>query len=332
LVTGVAGFIGYHCARALLERGEHVAGLDNLSDYYSVRLKQARLDALSRHEGFNFHHVDIADFEALSEATVGIPFRRVIHMAAQPGGRYSVENPLAYVGANLVGHANMLELCRRRDDFEHMVYASSSSVHGASGKLPFSETDRIDAPSSMCGATKGADELMSHAYAHLYRLPLTGLRLFTVYGPWGRPDMAVWCFTEAILAERPIPLFNHGDMRRDFTFIDDVVAGVLAVVDHPRRTGPERVLHHVYNVGNGRSEDIGRLVALLEDVLGRKARTVSLPMPPSGPVETLADIRAIGADYGFRPKTPLEVGVPLFVDWYRAHHADAAPAMQARAG
>jgi UDP-glucuronate 4-epimerase len=206
-----------------------------------------------------------------------------------------------------------------------MVYASSSSVYGGNDKLPFSESDRVDAPTSLYAATKRADELMSHTYAHLYQLPLTGLRLFTVYGPWGRPDMAVWSFTEAIFADRPIPLFNNGDMRRDFTFIDDIVAGIMAVIDHPRQVVPGSAPHRVYNIGGSRSEDIRRLISLLENAIGRQARRVTLPAPPSDPLETLADITAITADYGFVPKTPLEVGVPLFVDWYRAHHGEAAP-------
>jgi UDP-glucuronate 4-epimerase len=321
LITGVAGFIGYHCARVLLERGESVIGVDNLNDYYAVSLKRARLEELNRHGQFRFHHLDIADFDALARGLADETFSRIIHLAAQPGVRSSLDNPLSYVAPNLVGHVNVLELCRRSDGVEHMVYASSSSVYGGNVKLPFSETDRVDEPISLYAATKRADELMSHTYAHLYSVPLTGLRFFTVYGPWGRPDMAIWSFTEAILEGRPIRLFNNGKMRRDFTFIDDIVAGVLAVLDTPPKQQPVEAPHRVYNIGNNRSEDISHLITVLEGALGREAQTIMTPAQPGEPIETLADITAIGTDFGFVPKTPIEVGVPLFVDWYRKQWA-----------
>jgi UDP-glucuronate 4-epimerase len=332
MVTGVAGFIGYHCARALLERGESVVGLDSLTDYYSVALKEARLGELQQHRRFRFARLDVADSETLSSKMAGENIDRVIHFAAQPGVRYALENPQAYITANLVGHANILEFCRRRGDIAHLVYASSSSVYGGNTKLPFSESDRVDHPISLYAATKRADELMSHTYAHLHGLPQTGLRLFTVYGPWGRPDMAVWLFAEAILQGRPIPLFGDGSARRDFTFIDDVVAGVLAVLDAPPRGGPGDAPHRIYNIGNSRSVSVSDLIEVLERAIGRRARTVMLPAQPGDLPETVADIAAIVADHGFAPATPLEVGVPRFVDWYRAHHGERATTAGTRVG
>jgi UDP-glucuronate 4-epimerase len=314
LVTGAAGFIGYHCCRALLARGEGVIGLDNLNPYYPVALKQARLEALRAFDGFTFLEIDIADRAALDRRLAGLSFDRIIHLAAQPGVRYSLTHPEAYAAANLVGHLNLLEVCRHARPSPSMVYASSSSVYGGSARLPFSENDRVDRPVSLYAATKLADELMSHAYAHLYGLRLTGLRFFTVYGPWGRPDMAVWSFTEAIWAGRPIQVFNHGRMRRDFTYVDDIVAGVLAISDRPPAGEPR---HRVYNIGGSRPEDLLHMIGLIETALGRTAVKQLLPLQPGDVEETAADIAAISRDYGFAPRTPLAAGIPRFVDWFR---------------
>jgi len=322
LVTGAAGFIGFHVSRALLDRGERVIGIDNLNDYYRVELKRDRLRDLTDRAGFTFHQVDIADGRALTAALGGgeMP-RRVVHLAAQPGVRYSLKNPSAYVQSNLVGHLNILELCRHWDGFEHLVYASSSAVYGGNTKLPFAIEDRVDHPVSLYAATKKADELMSHAYSHLYRLPQTGLRFFTVYGPWGRPDMALWLFTEAILAGRPIRVFNHGDMRRDFTYIDDIVSGVLAALDRaPADPGPPGVPARLYNIGNRQSEPLPRLIQVLEEALGRRAEQILEPMQPGDVKETYADISALERDLGFNPTVPIEVGVPRFVEWYRSYY------------
>jgi UDP-glucuronate 4-epimerase len=313
LVTGAAGFIGYHCCRALLERGDSVVGLDNLDPYYSVALKQARLDGLRDFARFRFLKIDIADRQALQAGLAGLTVERVIHLAAQAGVRHSLSHPEAYAAANLVGHLNVLEYCRHAEPLPSVVYASSSSVYGGNTKLPFSEEDRVDEPISLYAATKRADELMSHAYAHLYGLNLTGLRFFTVYGPWGRPDMAVWRFTEAILSGKPIEVFNHGRLRRDFTYVDDVVAGVLAVSDRPPKGSPP---HRVYNIGGSRPEDLMQMIALLEAALGRTAVKQFLPPQPGDVSETYADIAAIQADYGFRPSTPLADGIVKFVEWF----------------
>ncbi|MHA1113490.1 MAG: NAD-dependent epimerase/dehydratase family protein [Alphaproteobacteria bacterium] len=321
LVTGAAGFIGYHLCEKLLARGESVLGVDNVNDYYDVGLKEARLARLDERPGFALARLDIADHEALAELarrTGGV--RRVVHLAAQAGVRYSLDHPFAYVRANLVGHMAVLEMCRHLPDFEHLVYASSSSVYGGNTKLPFAVEDRVDTPSSLYAATKRADELMSYSYAHLYRLPQTGLRFFTVYGPWGRPDMALYIFTRAILAGEPIRVFNHGDMMRDFTFIDDIVAGVVAALDSPPPDTPDAPPQRLYNIGNHRSEPLLRLIEVLEDALGRKAETILEPMQPGDVKETFADIAAIQRDLGYRPTTPIDVGVPRFVAWYRDYH------------
>jgi len=319
LVTGVAGFIGYHVALALLERGETVFGLDDLNAYYDVALKQARLARLRAHAGFSFHRVDISDRQAVDTAVDAAPGRidRIVHLAAQAGVRYSLTHPFAYAQANLIGHLVMLELARRLPGLRHMVYASSSSVYGGNTKLPFAVEDRVDHPVSLYAATKKADELMSHSYSHLFGLPQTGLRFFTVYGPWGRPDMALYLFTEAIMAGRPITVFNHGDMQRDFTYIYDITAGVLATLDLPP-TGDAP--HRVYNIGNSRSEPLLRLIELLENALGRKAERRFEPMQPGDVKETYADISAIQRDTGFTPRVQIDVGVPRFVQWYREYH------------
>lgn len=319
VVTGAAGFIGAHVSRALLARGEAVLGLDNLNDYYPVSLKRARLDWLSKDRGFRFAECDIADAEALEAALSGLKLERVIHLAAQAGVRYSLENPMAYVRSNLVGHAVVLEHCRRCETVEHLVYASSSSVYGLGTALPFREHEPLAPPASLYAATKQSDELMSHVYSRLYGLKQTGLRFFTVYGPWGRPDMAYWTFTEAILAGKPIRIFNHGDMKRDFTYIDDVVEAVLACLDRPP-PGGEEPPHRLYNIGNNRPEPLLRFVTVLESILGRKTEHRLEPMQPGDVKETFADITDARRDLGFSPKTPIEEGLARFVSWYRAYH------------
>lgn len=326
LVTGAAGFIGMHVCERLLQRGERVLGIDNLNDYYDPKLKEARLEALSNHRGFTFRKTDFSDMEALKAAIKGQPVRRVVHLGAQAGVRYSLDHPFAYVQANLTGHVCLLELCRHQPGFEHLVYASSSSVYGGNTELPFSETDRVDTPVSLYAATKKADELMSQCYAHLYRIPQTGLRFFTVYGPWGRPDMAMWIFTKAILAGQPIRVFNHGDMHRDFTFVDDIVSGIVGVLDNPPKDdGKAKPLgstapHVVYNIGNHRSESLLHMIEVLESAIGKKAERILEPMQPGDVKETFADIDAIRAAVGFEPTTTIEDGIPKFVRWYRAYH------------
>ncbi|HVA15955.1 MAG TPA: NAD-dependent epimerase/dehydratase family protein [Stellaceae bacterium] len=320
LVTGAAGFIGMHVAAALLARGEPVVGLDNLNGYYSTALKEARLATLAGQSGFRFQALDLAEDEALLRFTRAHPeIDRVIHLAAQPGVRYSVDHPRAYVSANLVAHLEVLEACRHLPKLTHLVYASSSSVYGGNTKLPFAIEDGVDRPQSLYAATKKADELMSYSYAHLYKLPMTGLRFFTVYGPWGRPDMAPWLFTEAIIAGTPIKLFNHGKMRRDFTYIDDIVAGVIACLDKPP-TAEMTPPYRLYNIGNSSSEELERFVQILEDAIGRKATIERVPMPPGDIEATYADITATVRDFGFVPRTAIADGLPRFVAWYRDYH------------
>lgn len=320
LVTGAAGFIGFHTSMRLLERGDKVIGVDNVNDYYSTTLKRDRLAQLETMGNFSFHEVDIADLAGLREALGGDRVERVIHLAAQAGVRYSIDHPEAYVHSNLVGHLNILEFCRHSDSIDHMVYASSSSVYGGNTKLPFSEDDRVDQPISLYAATKKADELMSHVYSHLYGLSAVGLRFFTVYGPWGRPDMAMWLFTKAILAGKPIKVFNHGNMRRDFTYIDDIVTGVIATADKRPPDMPETGGHRVYNIGNNRPEDLMHMISVLENAVGREAEKTMLPMQPGDVEATYADIEAIRRDYGFEPETPIEEGIPRFISWYRNYH------------
>ena len=322
LVTGAAGFIGFYVCKALLDSGESVLGIDNLNDYYAIELKHARLATLEGRSGFTFAKVDIADNLALQNLTRQYKIKSVVHMAAQAGVRYSIENPAAYLQSNLMGHGNILELARNTDGLSHMVYASSSSVYGGNTKLPFSETDKVEAPVSLYAATKRSNELMSQSYAHLYGIPLTGLRFFSVYGPWGRPDMAYWLFTEAILAGHPIRVFNNGDMRRDFTYIDDIVDGVLRCLNNPPAGGTPNVFgsnapHAVYNIGNNQAEQLTHMIDVLEDALGQKAEKIFEPMQPGDVKETFADITAIQDAVGFAPTIPLEVGLPLFVEWYR---------------
>ncbi len=327
LVTGAAGFIGMHVAKTLLARGEHVIGIDNLNDYYDVSLKENRLAEIVREaQGrFTMLHLDFADNAALAAALAPRQFDRIIHLGAQAGVRYSLENPHAYVQSNLVGHVNMLELARARR-VSHLVYASSSSVYGGGASLPFEVAARADRPLSLYAATKRADELMSETYAHLYRLPQTGLRFFTVYGPWGRPDMAMWLFTDAILAGRPIQVFNGGDMKRDFTFINDIVAGIIGCLDQPppddgnEKPGGSLGPHRLYNIGNHRSERLDRLIDLIEAACGRPAIRVAQPIQPGDVKDTFADISDIARDIGFVPTTAIEQGAPLFVDWFRHYH------------
>jgi len=320
LVTGVAGFIGFHTASRLLDRGDEVVGIDCVNDYYSVDLKNARLDQLLARDGFTFHKIDLSNRQAYDETRKAISgVKRAIHLAAQAGVRHSIEHPFDYVDANLVGHMTVMELCRHQPDFEHLVYASSSSVYGANKKLPFSIEDRTDAPVSLYAATKRANEHMSYSYAHLYGLPQTGLRFFTVYGPWGRPDMALYIFADAIVKGRPIKVFNHGDMKRDFTYVDDIVTGVVAAQDKPPPSDPGPP-HRVYNIGNHRSEPLMRMIGVLEAALGRKAETIMQPMQMGDVKESFADIDAIRNDLGFEPTTPIDVGVPKFVEWFKSYH------------
>ena len=319
LVTGAAGFIGMHVSLALMARGETVVGIDNLNDYYDVALKEARLARLTSHNAFSFVRGDIGDAATLAEA--GQDVDRIVHLAAQAGVRYSLENPGAYIQANIVGHMNVIELARAKgDDLKHLVYASSSSVYGGNTKLPFSVEDQVDTPVSLYAATKKADELMSYSYSSTYGLPQTGLRFFTVYGPWGRPDMSLYIFTRKILAGDPIPVFNHGEMQRDFTYIDDIVAGVLAALDNPPPRDGAGVPHQVYNLGNHRSEPLMRFIGLIEDALGETAEIDFQPMQPGDVPATYADIEASRRDLGFEPRVPIDAGIPRFVEWYREFH------------
>jgi UDP-glucuronate 4-epimerase len=327
LITGAAGFIGMQTAERMLSRGDTVIGVDVVNDYYTPQLKEDRVGHLRDRHGdrFTLLRVDFADMSALDDALKPYEFDRIIHLGAQAGVRYSIENPHAYVQSNLVGHLNLLEVGRQRK-VSNLVYASSSSVYGGNTSLPFRVEDRVDHPLSLYAATKKADELMSETYAHLYRLPLTGLRFFTVYGPWGRPDMAMWIFTKAILEGRSFPVFNEGKMERDFTYIDDIVSGVVASHDNPapddgeEKAGGSHAPHRLYNIGNNNSEQLGRMIDLLEQACGREAVRTYLPMQPGDVPATYADISAIQRDLGFAPTTPIDKGVPAFVEWYRSYH------------
>jgi UDP-glucuronate 4-epimerase len=318
LLTGAAGFIGYHVAEALLARGEQVIGVDSLTPYYDVRLKQARLDRLASKRGFSFHRLDVAEREAIDDLiSRNRTLPAIVHLAAQAGVRHSLIDPYEYMRANVLGHLVILEAARRVTGLRHIVYASSSSVYGANTKLPFTETDRVDTPVSLYAATKRADELMSYTYAHLFGLCQTGLRFFTVYGPWGRPDMAYYSFARAILAGEPITLYEGGTLRRDFTYIDDIVAGVVAVIDRPPSgTPPARVL----NIGNHRSEPVTALIGELERALGRRAVIQTAPRPLVDVEETFASVDAIAELAGFVPRTTLAEGIPRFVSWFREWH------------
>ena len=316
LVTGVAGFIGSYLSHALIARGEQVIGVDNLNSYYPVSLKQARLSRLQEHSSFSFHQGDIADFAALEKIARTSKISAIVHLAAQAGVRYSIEAPFTYGQSNLMGHMSVLEVARRLK-VEHLVYASSSSVYGANKQIPFSESHRTDAPESLYGATKKADELMSASYARLYDLPQTGLRFFTVYGPWGRPDMAYWIFTEKMLKGEPIQVFNHGDMGRDFTYIDDIIDGTLAALDHPPST--DRGFHQVYNLGNDRPEKLLSMISYLEKELGITAKKEMLGMQDGDVKRTWADISRAQNDLGYKPKITLAQGLANFVAWRQSH-------------
>jgi UDP-glucuronate 4-epimerase len=320
LVTGAAGFIGFHVAKALLERGEQVLGIDNLNNYYDVRLKEARLAQLLASPGFAFTKLDVADREGvLAMVESDRDVRSIIHLAAQAGVRYSLENPYTYIDSNVTGTLTVLEAARRIENLNAITYASSSSVYGANRKQPFSVDDRVDQPVSLYAATKRSCELIAHTYSHLHGLPATGLRFFTVYGPWGRPDMAAFLFTRAILAGEPIKVFNEGRMARDFTYIDDIVAGTIAAHDHPPAAA-ERVPHRIYNLGNHRPEKLLDFIAVLERLLGRTAQKQLLPLQPGDVPESFADIEASRRDLSFEPKTTIEVGLARFVEWYKRYY------------
>ena len=330
LVTGAAGFIGFHLTKKLLERGAEVIGLDNLNDYYDVGLKKARLSELENHRNFQFEQLDLSDRPGMADLFARCQPEKVAHLAAQAGVRYSLTNPYAYVDSNLVGFVNILEGCRH-NHVQHLVFASSSSVYGKNTKMPFSVHDNVDHPVSLYAATKKANELMAHTYSHLYSLPTTGLRFFTVYGPWGRPDMAYFLFTKAILEAQPIKVFNQGRMRRDFTYIDDIVEGIIRVLDHIPQPNPDyssdsgtpgssAAPYKIYNIGNNQPVELLRFIEVLEDCLGVKAQKQMLPMQPGDVPATYADIEELSRDVGFKPSTPIEVGLSRFVDWYRSYY------------
>ena len=332
LVTGAAGFIGYHVARKLLDRGDTVTGLDNLNDYYDVSLKQARLDQLLEYEQFSFAKIDLADRAAMEALFADKAFDRVIHLAAQAGVRYSIEQPHAYVESNLVGFLHILEGCRHHG-VEHLVYASTSSVYGANTRMPFSVHDNVDHPLSLYAATKKSNELMAHTYASLYGLPVTGLRFFTVYGPFGRPDMALFLFTRAILDGKPIDVFNYGNHRRDFTFVDDIAEGVVRSVDRIAQPnedwngdtpdpGTSFAPYRLYNIGNNQPVELMHYIEVLEECLGRKAEKNLLPLQPGDVPDTYADVDDLVRDVGYKPATTVEEGVARFVDWYMDYYGD----------
>jgi len=330
LVTGAAGFIGFHVAKYLLDRGDSIVGLDNLNDYYDVSLKQARLLQLSGREGFSFVQGDLADRRTMADLFAAERFDKVVHLAAQAGVRYSLVNPHAYIDSNITGFMNILEGCRHNGT-AHLVYASSSSVYGANTRMPFSIHHNVDHPVSLYAATKKSNELMAHTYASLYGLPCTGLRFFTVYGPWGRPDMALFLFTRAILEGKPIDVFNEGKMRRDFTYINDIVEGVVRVTDRTPTPNPEwsgdkpdpgtsYAPYRIYNIGNNNPVELLRFIEVLEEKLGRKAVRNLLPIQPGDVPATCADVDDLMRDAGFRPKTTIEEGIGRFVDWYREYY------------
>jgi UDP-glucuronate 4-epimerase len=318
LVTGAAGFIGAAVSQALLARGEQVLGIDNINDYYDIALKEARLARLADKPGFIFRKLDISDQDGVLALSKEFPIDRIVHLAAQAGVRYSLVNPYAYIQSNVMGQVVMLELARALPGLKHFVYASSSSVYGANEKTPFAVGDAVDKPSSLYAATKRADELFGHTYAHLYGIPSTGLRFFTVYGPWGRPDMAPFLFAKAVLAGEPIKVFNHGEMWRDFTYIDDIVDGVIRALDRPAAATPP---HALYNLGNHKPEKLTAFIAQIETALGRKAVMDMQPMQPGDVPTTYADIEASRRDLGFEPATPISVGLPKFIEWFRGYNS-----------
>lgn len=328
LVTGAAGFIGYHVCKKLLERGEKVIGLDNLNPYYDVSLKENRVKQLITNPAFSFHAINIGDKQAVAEFIASHSnIQNITHLAAQAGVRYSIENPHAYADSNLLGHLNLLEACRALPNLKHFVYASSSSVYGANQKLPFSIEDPVEQPISLYAATKRSCELMSHTYSHLFGIACSGLRFFTVYGPWGRPDMSAFLFTKAILEGNEFPVFNNGDMQRNFTFIDDVVQGTIACLDNPpakiektKDAGSVYVPHRVYNIGNNRSEPLMYFIETLENLIGKKAKIRFEGMQAGDVKETIADIKESTRDFGFMPKTNIETGLQQFVAWYRSYY------------
>lgn len=334
LLTGAAGFCGMHVARELLKRGDAVTGIDNLNDYYAPSLKQARVAELVSRRNFEFRTLDTCDQQALNQLFACKQFDRVIHLAAQPGVRYSLQNPGAYIQSNIVGFANVLEACRQHE-IGHLVYASSSSVYGANSKIPFAEADNVDHPVSLYAATKKSNELLAHSYSHLFGLPTTGLRFFTVYGPWGRPDMSPWLFTDAILAGRPIKVFNHGRMQRDFTFVEDIAEATVRVLDavptpdpgyvHDADANPamSHAPYRIFNVGNERPVELLHFIGVIEQALGREAVKEFLPMQPGDLAVTRADVSALRTAIGYTPDTPIEVGIPRWVDWYRTYHRSA---------
>jgi UDP-glucuronate 4-epimerase len=328
LVTGAAGFIGMHTSARLLKRGDTVVGIDNLNDYYDPKLKYARLDQLKPHKGFTFEKLDLVDRDGLNAVFAREKFDRVVHLAAQAGVRYSITNPHAYAESNLTGFLNILEACRQ-NKIEHLVYASSSSVYGGNTKMPFLESDSVDHPVSLYAATKKANELMAHTYSHLYGLPTTGLRFFTVYGPWGRPDMAYFSFTKNIIANREIQVFNHGKMKRDFTYIDDIVDGVIATLDRPAtgdptfdtnqpNPGKSRAPYRIFNIGNHDPIELSVFITALENAIGKPAIKIAMPMQPGDVQATYANVDALSAWAGTAPKTDLQKGLAIFVNWYKS--------------
>jgi UDP-glucuronate 4-epimerase len=334
LVTGAAGFIGHHTSRVLLDRGDEVVGLDNLNDYYDVNLKKARIARFDKLTNWRFVKLDLADREGMADLFASECFERVINLGAQAGVRYSIENPLAYVDSNVVGYTNVLEGCRH-NDVEHLVYASTSSVYGANTKMPFSVHQNVDHPLSFYAASKKANELMSHTYSSLYGLPTTGLRFFTVYGPWGRPDMALFLFAKAILAGKPIDVFNYGHHKRDFTYIDDIVNGVIAAMDHVACSNPDwdgdapdpgtsKAPYRLYNIGNSRPVNLMDYIGLLEKYMGREAEKNMLPLQPGDVPDTWADVEDLARDVGYRPSTPVDEGVKNFVDWFLEYYGEQA--------
>ena len=317
LVTGIAGFIGSHVARVLLERGEQIIGIDNFSDYYDVNLKKNRLKVLENFDNFTFHNVDISNIVSVENIYKKYDFNKVCHLAAQAGVRYSLEAPMEYINTNIVGHTNILECCRNYN-VKNIVYASSSSVYGGNTKVPFSVKDRVDNPVSLYAATKRADELISYTYHHLYDLNTIGLRFFTVYGPWGRPDMATWIFTKKIINKEPIDVYNNGNMERDFTYIDDIVSGTISVLDSINKEGLK--LSKVYNIGNNKPENLLSFISVIENYLNIKAIKIFKPMQPGDVMKTYADISDIKNDFNFLPITSIKEGIPKFIDWYKLYH------------